>query len=297
MFNHLAGKLPIGNTPIIEFTDGIYLKLEQYNFGGSIKSRVALKMIEKSIKENILKPFSGQTVLEASGGNTGIGLAILSKHFGYNLTLVIPDNYSKNKIDFLKQLGANVKLSNHKLGNDSHVKLAREIYANNKNYIYVDQLTNNANIEAHYNGTGHEILQQVENIDAFVSVIGSSGTISGISKKIKEKFPNAKIFGVMPKGYSIINKNFIPHIIQGASIGMTPPLFDNNLIDEYIEISQEELFDTVKKLMKRYGLFLGISSVANIAASLKIEKEFNNIVTISPDAGYDYINFYSKLGA
>ena len=296
MYKELKKKLSIGNTPIIEFTEGIFLKLEQYNFGGSIKSRVALNMIKKSIQNNELKPFTNQTVLEASGGNTCIGVAILSKYFGYKLTLIIPDNYSKYKINFLKQLGANIKLSNHKLGNDSHVKLAREIYAKNQNYIYVDQLTNSANIDDHFNGTGKEILHQVSNIDAFVSVIGSSGTVSGVSKKIKEKFPNAKIFGVMPKGYSIVNCNFVPHTIEGASIGMMPPLFDKNLVDEYIDVSKEEVLDTAKKLMKKYGMFLGISSVANITASLKIQNRFKNIVTISPDAGYDYLDFYSKLG-
>jgi cysteine synthase A len=289
--------LPIGRTPLFYLGKNTYIKLEQFNLGGSIKSRVALTMIKDAIKRKILLPHKNQTVLESSGGNTGIALAILAHRVGYLLKLVIPDNYSSKKIDMLRRMGSEVILSNHKEGNDSHVKLAKKISKDNPDYIYLDQFSNPSNIEAHYSGTGAEIVNSLDQIDVFVSGIGSGGTITGAELHIKEKFPLAKIYGILPKRYSIENNQFIPHKIQGIGIGLKPKIYNSKIVDDFIEISEDELKDCAKLMLREYGLFLGISSLANVAALLKIKANNSEAccVTVSPDAGYDYPEFYNNL--
>jgi cysteine synthase A len=288
----------IGNTPIVKLKNkNIFVKLEQFNLGGSVKARVAYSMINEALKNGELQEGSGQTVLEASGGNTAIGLAILCSIYGFKLKLVIPDNYSKKKIEELKIYGADVVLSDHTVGNNSHVIKAREIKNEHPEYIYVDQLNNSGNPKIHYRTTGQEIAREFNHIDYFITGIGSGGTITGVGKRLKEEF-NTKIIGVLPADYSIEKEIFIPHKIQGIGIGMLPPVFDDNLVDAYINVSYEETMNAGQYLIDNEGLFLGISSAANVAASMKLYEDIGaskNIVTISPDGGDSYLENYKEF--
>jgi cysteine synthase A len=276
----------IGNTPIVKLKNkNIFVKLEQFNLGGSVKARVAYSMINEALKNGELQEGSGQTVLEASGGNTAIGLAILCSIYGFKLKLVIPDNYSKKKIEELKIYGADVVLK------------AREIKNEHPEYIYVDQLNNSGNPKIHYRTTGQEIAREFNHIDYFITGIGSGGTITGVGKRLKEEF-NTKIIGVLPADYSIEKEIFIPHKIQGIGIGMLPPVFDDNLVDAYINVSYEETMNAGQYLIDNEGLFLGISSAANVAASMKLYEDIGaskNIVTISPDGGDSYLENYKEF--
>ena len=296
MCEELISKLPIENTPIIKLKNEIYLKLEFMNLGGSIKSRVAKYMIKNAIKNGTLSCFKKETILEASGGNTAIGLIQIATRLGWNCVFVIPDNYSKDRVLELEAYGAKVYLSDHTTGNNSHILLAKKLKKNNPSWHYIDQINNHDNVNAHYFGTGDEILKQIEHIDYFISGIGSGGTITGIAKKIKNK--NTHIVGVIPHGYSIKKRIFVPHNIQGIAIGEIPSILDLSLIDSYIEISNDDLINTAQYLIKDENLFLGISSIANISAALKLRKSVSlskKIITIAPDSGHYYKDFYKNI--
>ena len=180
----------IGNTPIIQLRNiippnaaNVFVKLEEYNFGGSIKSRIAYQMVKDAEAKGILIPHSGQTIIEPTGGNTGIGLAILGVLRGYNVILVVPDNYSQEKITVPRAMECRVELSDHKTGNDSHIQLVKKIIQKHPEYIWLNQLSNLSNPKAHYETTGKEICDNFDRIDCFVAGIGSGGTDIGGWKK------------------------------------------------------------------------------------------------------------------
>ncbi len=291
----------IGQTPLIRLPNSfthtdttILVKLEEYNWGGSIKSRVGKQMIldaEAQGQIDITKP-NDVVILEATGGNTGIGLAQMCAIRGYKCVLVVPDNYSKVRIKLLKDLGAEVILSDSTLGNDSHIMKAKEILSNNPSYIYMDQFKNPSNVKAHYLGTGPEILSQYSgNIDCFVAGIGSGGTITGVGKVIKERFPNCKIIGIQPEGCDILRGKAIRHIIQGIAIGQVPQILDVPLINAMISVSDESVLEVRNALSKKLGLFLGYSSIANIIGAIQIAQTMDKnkvVVTVSPDGGRNY---------
>lgn len=295
----------MGNTPMIKLKNivpngsaSIYIKLEGCNPGGSKKSRVAMQMILNAEKNGILDKSKDVRIIEPTGGNTGLGLTLMGIHRGYNVTLVIPDNYSKQNIDMLKLYGADVILSDSKKGNDSHIKKVKEIVSKNPNYVWLDQLSNKSNPEAHYNFTGKEISEQVPNIDCFVSAVGSGGTITGVGTRLKEKNSKTIITAIQPEGCHVLEGIAIPHKIQGISIGLIPPVFDTAIVDRTISIKYSDVVKTVNDLLKKEGLFLGISSCANVLASLQMAKELGtncNVVTISPDFGNIYPEFYKEV--
>ncbi len=287
----------IGNTPIVKLksirNSNVYIKLEFFNLGGSVKSRVAYSMLQEAQKNGSLK---NKTILEASGGNTAIGLATFSNFFEYKLKLVIPDNFSLKKIEQLKLHGADIILSNHKLGNNSHIQKARELKQEQKDLLYIDQFSNSANVKTHYFNTAGEITKEFSNVDYFLTGIGSGGTITGVGKRLKEEF-NTKIIAVMPTGYDIVNQKFISHKIQGIGIGLIPNILDLNIIDDYIYVDYEEILEILLQIMHVEGLFLGISALANIVASKKLSEKISNdkiVVTIAQDSGDSYIENYTK---
>ncbi len=296
----------VGNTPIINLQrisngdmGNIYVKLEEFNPGGSVKSRISFQMVLDAEKKGILKPNSDQTLLEPTGGNTGIGLAIAGAVRGYRVILVIPDNYSKEKIKVLEAYGAKVILSDHTDGQDSHIKKAKEILKRHPSYIWLDQLSNPSNVKAHYEGTGNEIVNDFKsqnlNIDAFAVGMGSSGTLTGASQRIKDIYPNTRIYCVQPEGYDVFNEKYIFHKIQGWGIGMIPPIFDKNVVDEVIYVTHEEANYYQKELAKNEGLFVGISSGGNVAAAIKIARTLDsnkNVVTVAPDGGISYLDAF-----
>lgn len=287
----------LGNTPIVKLENRsknsaqIYVKMEEFNPGGSIKSRVGIQMIEDAEKNNIIH--KGDTLVEATGGNTGIGLAIAAAIKGYKLILTMPDNFSPEKIKTLKNFGAKVYLANHNLGNDCHIKLAENILKDFPKYKYLNQFKNMSNPKAHYYGTGNEILNQMQNdIDYFVSSIGSGGTIMGVGKRLKESIPKIKIIGVQPDGCDLKKGIYIQHKIESIAVGKVGTFMDFNLIDDMINVKFQDIEEERDYLAKNQGLFIGLSSGANILAARKLAEKLNKekiIVTIAPDSGRNYI--------
>lgn len=288
----------VGNTPMIKVDHlpdnyaTVYVKLEQYNPGGSIKTRVALRMIEDAENAGILTP--GATVIEATGGNTGIGLALICNVKGYKFLAVVPDNYSKERIQKLKVFGAEVILSDSNKGNDSHIKLVEKMCRRNPKYIWLNQFRNESSVKAHYYGTGPEIYHTIKP-DAFVACVGSAGTFQGIGSYLKENKPDTLLVVVQPIGCSLEKGISIKHKIQGVSLGIRPPILDYTLIDDYIDVDYNDIQGLLISLMKSEGLFLGISSGANLLAAINIAKKLGpgkSVCTVAPDGGENYIEEY-----
>jgi cysteine synthase A len=288
----------MGDTPIVKLQKtvpkdaaNVYLKLEEFNPGGSIKARIAFRMIIDAEEKKILKPNSGQTIIEPTGGNTGVGLAMVGAVRG-------PDNYSREKIEILKVYGAKVILSDSKKGNDSHIEKVKEIVKEqHPEYIWLNQFANMSNPKAHYETTGKEIIEALEKVDCFVAGVGTGGTITGGGKVIKEKFPDALIVGVQPMGCDILNGKATLHRIQGLAIGMLPPVLDVNIVDKVLSIEYEEAVEYMKHLASEEGLLVGISSGANVCAAIKMAKELREgktVVTIAPDSGRSYLEVFEN---
>lgn len=291
----------IGNTPLIKLqnrdTDSadIYVKIEHFNAGNSIKSRVAKQMVEDAIKSGKLK--AGMTIIEATGGNTGMGLAIMSTIYDFNFVAVVPDNYSQERIDLLKYYNAQVILADSSLGNDSHIRKTKELQKYNPDWVCLDQFNNVSCINAHYNGTAQEIINEIIP-DAFVASVGSGGTFTGISKRLKQVSDNIKCYVAQPIGCDIMNGKAIQHKVQGVSLGIVPPLLDYSLIDGTLEVSFEEIKKELLLLMKHEAIFLGISSGANIVAAKLLARDLGKgktVCTVAPDGGQYYINEIYKL--
>lgn len=288
----------IGNTPLVKIRSiqksSVFMKLEYMNIGGSIKSRVAYSMLKDMNREISLK---GRTVLEASGGNTAIGLATFANIFDFRLKLVIPDNFPANKIQQLKLYGAEVILSDHNIGRHSHVLKAREIAEENKELLYIDQFSNYSSVKTNYYNTAGEIINKLEKVDYFLTGIGSGGTITGIGKRLKEEF-GTKIIGVMPKGYDIEKEIYVEHNMPGIGIWMKADILDLGVIDEYIYIDDNEVREALEQMLKEEGLFVGVTALANMAAAKKLAEsvpEDSVIVTIAQDAGDSYIDMYKEF--
>lgn len=292
----------MGNTPLVKVQnilgDGyanVYVKLEEFNPAGSIKSRVANQMIVDAEEQGKLK--KGMYLLEATGGNTGMGLAFISAIRGYNLTLVIPDNFSKEKINVLKQYGAQIILSDHTTGVGSHIRLANKLLEENKEYYHLDQFHNLSNPKAHYLGTGEELLSQLNgNIQCFVAGIGSGGTIGGVSKRLREFDPNISIYGVQSEGCDYIHNKTIPHKIEAISVGIESVFFDKCMLNGMLSVKYSEVLELINWLAKNQGIFVGLSSGANILAAMKLATKYPNtcnIVTVAPDSGKSYLPHFS----
>lgn len=294
----------IGNTPMVRLLESIvqsknkvFVKLEEYNWGGSVKSRPALQMIldaEADGTIDINTP-SKNVIIEQTGGNTGIGLAQICALRKYKCILVMPDNYSQVRIQVLKDLGAEVILSDSNLGNDSHVKLLEEIYTDNPSFIWLNQTDNDSNPKAHYLTTGVEILNALKNekITHFVCGVGTGGTISGIGKALREKDREVSIIAVQPEGCDVLKGTAIKHKIEGIAIGRIPRTLNRQIIDYAISVNEDDAFKMKDRLSKECGLYLGISSAANILAAISIAKSSEReacIVTIAPDGGRNYLS-------
>lgn len=295
----------MGNTPLVKLnrivpknSADIYIKLEGCNPGGSKKARVAYQMILDAEKKGLLIPGERTSIIEPTGGNTGLGLTLMAIKRGYDITLVIPDNYSPQNITLLRGYGAKVMLSDSRSGSDSHIKMVKELVSQNSNYIWLDQLSNHANPMAHYNYTGNEIINQVKHIDCFISAVGSGGTITGVGRRLKEVNDKVHIVAMQPKGCNVLEGISVPHKIQGSSIGFVAPIFDTAIVDECVCVSYEEAVDIARDLVKKEGLYLGISSCANVAVALQLARSLGKnktIVTESADFGFNYSEFYNEV--
>lgn len=287
----------IGNTPIIlikaKYKDNIvniYAKLEYYNYTGSIKDRLAYYIIKEAKKDGSLK--EGMPIIEATSGNTGISFAAIGAYYNHPVHIFMPDTASIERIHIMKLYGANVHLVSKKEGGFKEAikradKLAKEI-----NGFRPDQFNNIKNIETHYNTTGLEIINNIDKIDNFVSGIGTGGTLIGIAKRIKEKNKKANIIALEPEQLPIMTKGITngTHRIEGIGDDFIPSIVDKTIIDKIITINDEDAINMSRILAKKFGLGVGISSGANLLASIITAKNNNNVVTVFPDDLKKYLS-------
>lgn len=294
----------VGNTPLVylekfskEYSNNIYIKLESFNLTGSIKDRVAKYIILDEIKKGNLK--KDGYIIEATSGNTGISIAFISRLLGYKSIIVMQENMSEERKKIISSFGARLILTNKELGMKGAYGKAKEIYFNNPGSIMIDQFNNINNKKVHYR-TAEEIWNDLNgNIDIVIMGIGTGGTISGVGEYLKEKNRNIKIIGIEPFTSPLISQGKAnKHSIEGIGANFIPNILNKEIIDEVITISDEEIFIAKEKIESVEGLFLGISSLANVAALVKISNKYKNknIVLISPDDGMKYLStcFYEK---
>lgn len=288
----------IGKTPILKINNMIgedyaevYVKLEKYNPGGSIKDRAALGMIEKAEKDGRLK--KGYTIVEPTSGNTGIGLAMIGKLKGYKVIIVMPETMSKERRDLIKAYGAELILTDGNKGMKGAIEKALE-YKEIKGYFIPQQFENEANVDKHYETTAEEIYKDISDLDYIVAGVGTAGTIVGVSKKLKEKNPNIKAIAIEPELSSVISGGKAgAHKIQGIGAGFIPKLYDNSVIDEVVPVSDLNSLATTKEFAEKEGILVGISSGAAIYAAIEIAKKVGKgkkILVIAPDGGEKYIS-------
>ena len=288
----------IGNTPVVkvDFKDeniaDVYVKLEKFNLSGSVKDRAALGMIEAAEKEGLLK--EGSVIIEPTSGNTGIALALIGRLKGYKVIIVMPDTMSIERRSTLKAYGAELILTDGTKGMGEAIAVAEKLAAENSNYFLPQQFNNKANPEKHYETTAKEIIDDFKIIDAFVAGVGTGGTIVGVAKRLKERSKDTKVVGVEPSTSAVLSgENPGKHSIQGIGTGFIPKNYDASVVDEIVKISSEEAVEYAKKASHDFGLFVGISSGANIAAAYQVAKKLGKgkiVLTIAPDSGEKYLS-------
>lgn len=293
----------VGNTPLLETVNfekkydlkaKIYAKVEFFNPAGSVKDRVAREMIEKYEKEGKLTKES--TLIEATSGNTGIGLAALCAARGYKLIIVMPDTMSKERRALMSAYGAKLVLTDGALGMQGAIQKAEELEKSIKGSMIVGQFTNPSNPEAHYKTTGPEIWQDTDGkVDILVACVGTGGTISGTGRFLKEQNPDIKVIGVEPSASPYLTEGRSgTHKIQGIGAGFLPDTLDTSVIDEIITVTDDEAYEGAREIAKCEGLLVGISSGAALTAARKIaqrpENKEKNIIAILADTGERYLS-------
>ncbi|MED5074929.1 cysteine synthase A [Anoxybacillus geothermalis] len=289
----------IGNTPAVklnrivdEDSADVYLKLEFMNPGSSVKDRIALAMIEAAEKEGKLKP--GDTIVEPTSGNTGIGLAMVAAAKGYKAVLVMPDTMSLERRNLLRAYGAELVLTPGAQGMRGAIEKAEELVREH-GYFMPQQFKNEANPEIHRLTTGKEIVEQMgDQLDAFVAGIGTGGTITGAGKVLREAYPNIKIYAVEPADSPVLSGGKPgPHKIQGIGAGFIPDILDTSIYDEVITVTTDEAFAAARRAAREEGILGGISSGAAIHAALKVAKELGKgkkVLAIIPSNGERYLS-------
>jgi len=289
----------IGNTPLIRLNKisdklgvEIVAKCEFLNPTGSVKDRAAYFMIQDAKDKG--KITKDTTIIEPTSGNTGIALAAICASLGIKIILTMPESMSIERRAILKAYGAKLELSPKEKGMNGSIELAKKLQLEMPNSLILQQFENPANPKAHEKTTAPEILKQTDgDFDYFVAAVGTGGTFSGCSKVFKQELQNIKTIAVEPLSSSVLSGNSpSPHKIQGIGAGFIPKITDTSLIDEVVTISDEEAYSEARNLAKDEGLLVGISSGANIAASIKIAKKYKpkRVVTILPDTGERYLS-------
>ncbi len=271
----------------------VWVKMEKANPGGSIKDRIALKMVEDAEKNGTIK--TGSVIIEPTSGNTGIGLALVAAVKGYRLILTMPESMSMERRQVLTALGAELVLTPKEKGMKGSIAKAQELSAEIKDSWIPLQFSNPSNIAAHSLYTAQEIVNDFpEGIDYLITGVGTGGHISGVAEVLKKEFPNIKVFAVEPDSSPVISGGEPgPHSIQGIGAGFIPDNLKTDLLDGTITVSKEEAFEYAQKAAKEEGLFGGISSGASLAAVAKKIKEIpsgSRILTFNYDHGERYLS-------
>lgn len=293
----------IGRTPILELTNiqkefslnaKIYAKLELFNPAGSIKDRVALSMINEAEKEGTLK--KGSTIIEPTSGNTGIGLCSVAASRGYKAIIVMPDTMSKERQLLMKAYGAELVLTDGKLGMKGAIEKANELQKQIPESIIAGQFENPANPKAHLETTGPEIWNDTDGqIDIFVAGIGTGGTITGTGKYLKSKNSNIKIVGIEPASSPLLSKGISgPHELQGIGANFIPSILDKTIYDEILLVENENAYKIARLIGKKEGVLVGITSGAATWAAIQLalrpENKGKKIVALLPDTGDRYLS-------
>jgi cysteine synthase B len=280
----------IGNTPLVELPRfspkpdvRIYAKLEGRNPTGSVKDRVAKSMIEAAEAEGAIEP--GQTILEPTSGNTGISLAMICSRKGYDLKVVMPDNVTAERTQLLEMYGAEIAYSEGPKGSNGAVEVALEM-AKDSRYYMPYQYGNEANPLAHYNGTAVEILEELDEVTAFVGGLGTGGTLMGNGRRLKEHNPETLIVAAEPMQGEMV------HGLRSLDDGFIPPIIDITLLDRKIMVSNRDAIVWTRKLLDEEGVFAGVSSgaIARIAVRIGEELDSGNVVFLIPDDGWKYLS-------
>ena len=280
----------VGNTPLVRIRENIFAKLEAANPSGSIKDRMALYMLETAEKNNEIRP--GYEIIEATSGNTGISFAMIAALKGYKFTAIMSDTMSAERQQMMQAYGASCILT-PALTTEGAVKKLEE-FRTKKNVWLPRQFDNQANVDCHRETTGKEILQQLDNIGAVVAGVGTGGTLMGITEALIKEFPNVRVVAVEPEECAVLSRGTVcgAHRIQGIGPGFIPNLVDMSRIDDVVAVKSDLAIRMTRKLALESGLFVGISSGANVLASLDVAKEIpnKNIVTVLPDSGNRYLS-------
>ena len=292
----------IGGTPLLELTNvskkynlqgNIYAKLEYFNTTGSVKDRIAYQMIKDAIEDGKLK--EGGLIVEPTSGNTGIGIASVGTSLGFKVKIVMPETMSVERRQLIKAYGAEIILSDGKLGMKGAIAKAKEI-ADAENGLILGQFDNPSNVKAHYTTTGPEIYNDLDGkVDVFIAGVGTGGTITGVGKYLKEKNASVKVIAVEPLTSAVLSTGVSgPHKIQGIGAGFVPAILDTKIYDEIIPVSNEDAFATAKEFGKTEGVLVGISAGAALFAAISLAKKpeykGKNIVVLLPDSGDRYLS-------
>ncbi|WP_438314139.1 cysteine synthase A [Sporosarcina sp. FA9] len=288
----------VGRTPIVKLNRmtgaedaEVYLKLEYFNPGSSVKDRIALAMIEAAEKSGDL--VQGSTIIEPTSGNTGIGLAMIAAAKGYKSVLVMPDTMSIERRTLLRAYGADLVLTPGADGMKGAIAKAGQL-AEENGWFMPQQFNNAANPEIHRLTTGPEIADAMDRVDAFVSGVGTGGTITGVGSVLKERFPDVKIIAVEPTDSAVLSgEKPGPHKIQGIGAGFIPEVLDTHIYDEIIQVSNDESYDTARRAAREEGILGGVSSGAAIFAAIQVAKRLGKgkkVVAILPSNGERYLS-------
>ena len=282
----------VGNTPVYQLDNtNIFVKLEKYNLGGSVKDRAVLGMLEEAMSKGAVN--KDTIIVEPTSGNTGIAVAILASVLGIKAVIIMPESMSIERRNIIKAYGAQLILTPKELGIKGSIEKAAEIRGKYSNAISLSQFDNPANPGYHHKTTGREILEQVPNIDIFVAGVGTGGTFTGVAKYLKENKPEVLAIAVEPAESPAISEGHGgPHKIQGIGTGFIPENFQKEYMDEVFTVTSDEAIEETKNFLRSTGIGIGISSGAAIVGAKKAAEKYpgKNIVTILPDGVDKYLS-------